>query len=185
MDSVEQLKRRVDQLKLVGESAFAALAERHGVRGDRLSRMAWPWFAQDPLGWMLGTSHDKMAEELYAAVCGAPGMPVVYVAHPVRWPNVADNLAGARRWLKYLQAETPETAYIAPWINTVETLGTGTMAHAVGLGYCEAIVSRCDSLLLVGGRISSGMAREAAAAVTAGVEVIDMTELGVEPPEMV
>jgi hypothetical protein len=44
-------------------------------------------------------------------------------------------------------------------------------------------VAHCDGIVLVGGRLSHGMAREAAAAAEAGVEITSLLHLGVEPPE--
>jgi hypothetical protein len=96
------------------------------------------------------------------------GCPVVYVAHPVRHPSMAANLARAKRWLAWLMGETPGVAYIAPWITACELVGEVAAeheAHELGLLRAEAIVAKCDALVLVGGRVSAGMARERDAAL--------------------
>jgi hypothetical protein len=61
-------------------------------------------------------------------------------------------------------------------------LGEEATDRALGLARDEAVVARCDLLVLVGGRVSEGMARERAAAKSASRAVLDLTSLGEEPP---
>jgi hypothetical protein len=46
----------------------------------------------------------------------------------------------------------------------------------------RALVERCDAVWLVGGRVSSGMQIEADHAIGRGIDVIDLTHMGDEPP---
>lgn len=103
-----------------------------------------------------------------------------YMAHP--YGGSPENLARARRWLAYLQAELTDCAVIAPWIEQCEQRpdddASPTLREA-GLQWDEAIVRElCDGVILVGGRVTPGMRREAEAARN----VWDRTALGEEPP---
>lgn len=72
------------------------------------------------------------------------------------------NLASAMKWLSWLRRSFPETTFIAPWIADIQG-GADDSAPAQrerGLVDCCAVVERCDGIVLVGPRISSGMARE-------------------------
>ena len=114
---------------------------------------------------------------------GTPDGPAIgYMAHPVGGA-VENNLARARRWLKYLNSVGENAIYIAPWIVECEIYDDNDPAQRESSlrRVCE-VIKRCDFIALVGGRGSAGMAREAAVAVLAGVEVIDLTGLGEEPP---
>jgi hypothetical protein len=73
-----------------------------------------------------------------------------------------ENMRRALRWLAWLRASFPETTFIAPWIATIESLeGNDTpVFREAGLVDDCAVVERCDGIVLVGGRISSGMRRE-------------------------
>lgn len=106
---------------------------------------------------------------------------LLYLAHPVRG-DVPGNLARARRWLRWLRTNAhPEAAIIAPWLLDIEVLGEddGDPAQRErALQRCELVAQRCDVVVLVGGRISEGMRREAAAAPA----IVDLTYLGEEPP---
>lgn len=107
---------------------------------------------------------------------------LVYVAHPVAG-DVTANIARALRWLKWLAAGDPEIAFIAPWIAAIMSGedDNDPESRARGLRHdCEA-VRRCDGLVLVGGRVSSGMAVESNAAKAAGIPVMDLTYMGDEP----
>ncbi|MBA2718917.1 MAG: hypothetical protein H0U52_06720 [Chloroflexi bacterium] len=110
-------------------------------------------------------------------------MRIAYMAHPVSG-DVAANLARALRWLHYLSATDPETAYVDPWIAALMAGADDDdpAQRARGLAHDVAMVKRCDAIVLVGGRVSSGMAIEHNAALTVGISVIDLTALGEEPP---
>ena len=119
---------------------------------------------------------------------------LIYLAHPVSAPTldgIRANLARAKRWLVYLRSAYPDDVVAAPWIPWVETEierggGETPEARAKGLMDCEAVAARFDKIVLVGGRLTSGMARErnVVLAETCGEGVIDLLHLGDEPPEV-
>lgn len=84
--------------------------------------------------------------------------PIIYVAHPVAG-NVEQNLGRAKHWLKWLQGMFPDAIFIAPWIVEVQIFGDGDEREASLSRICE-VVERCDALICVGPRITSGMDRE-------------------------
>lgn len=96
---------------------------------------------------------------------------------------VACNLARAKRWMAWLTAADDGCAFVAPWITAVEIL-RDDVAEDRARGMRDNMVSlrRCDALVLVGGRISPGMALERAEAEVYGLTVIDATDMGEEPP---
>lgn len=107
---------------------------------------------------------------------------VLYMAHPLSGeaaPSI--NIKRALRWLSWLRSSFPRTTFIAPWIASVMSVGgDGTVAEReAGLVDDCAVVERCDGVVLVGGRISSGMMRESASAKWTS----DLTWLGDEPPK--
>lgn len=128
---------------------------------------------------------------------------VLYVAHPLS-PTEAEmadagrsistlptitvainrNVERAMRWLAWLRRAFPETTFIAPWIATVMSLyGDDSPAlREAGLVDDCAVVERCDGIVLCGGRISSGMYREACAGRFPAHWICDLTGLGGEPP---
>lgn len=115
-------------------------------------------------------------------------MRVLYMCAPVSG-DIAGNLARAKRWLRWLNAAPAyqDAAVICPWMTDLEVLplrDDGQEERERGMQKCEATAARCDGVILVGGRISNGMAREAAASRAAGKRVIDMTGIGFteEPP---
>jgi hypothetical protein len=116
---------------------------------------------------------------------------LLYLAHPVSAPTVEGiraNLARAKRWLWWLRRTRPGDTVMAPWIVDVEialdNAGNETDGRAAGLRDCEVIAARCDGIVLVGGKLTSGMARERSVVLveTCGEGVIDLLELGEEPP---
>ena len=112
---------------------------------------------------------------------------VLYMAHPVAPYGdrlVGDNVARAMRWLRWLRRSFPETTFIAPWIAALmcgEDDANPAQREA-GLVDADAVIELVDGVVLVGGRISSGMEREAKRAKTSNGVVFDLTELGDEPP---
>lgn len=108
---------------------------------------------------------------------------VLYVAHPLGAPDAAGvraNLERAMRWLAWLRRTFPETTFVAPWIASV-LAGDDDADPAqreAGLVDADAVIPRLDGVVLVGGRESSGMTREATRARRAW----DLTGLGDEPP---
>jgi hypothetical protein len=105
---------------------------------------------------------------------------VMYLCHPVAG-DVSANVARARRWLRFLLGYLPGIVVIAPWIHDIEELPMRDEYPAdrdISLARCTITASICDGVILVGGRVTAGMALEAARAK----EVLDLTALGDEPP---
>lgn len=109
---------------------------------------------------------------------------LLYVCAPLSG-DIQGNLKRAERWLKYLRESDSTNTYIAPWIADIYSGADDSdpEARERGLVDCETVVRRCDAVVLVGGRISSGMQRERDAAVAAGRSVFDYTDMGAEPPQ--
>ena len=110
--------------------------------------------------------------------------PVIYMCHPLGADTdagISANLARALRWLAWLRKSFPATTFIAPWIATVYSLGGDDSPELREAGLVDdcAVVEICEGVVLVGGRISSGMEREKQ---HAGL-VSDLTHLGDEPPD--
>lgn len=109
-------------------------------------------------------------------------MGVAYLAHPV---SGEPGPARALRWLRWLAAQAPDTAVIAPWLAHI-CAGADDADPAQRARHLEhdmRVVRRCDAIVLCGGRISSGMHAEMTEASGVGVVVLDLTHLGDEPPE--
>lgn len=104
---------------------------------------------------------------------------VIYVAHPVSG-NVKANCDKVLKWLKFLTAEDPSRIYIAPWVGEVLAhLDMGPIPehfYERVLTDDEMVVRKLDGILLVGGKLSGGMARERAAARAAGKKVYDLLD---------
>ena len=95
---------------------------------------------------------------------------------------VDDNLASARRWLRWLVWNV-DWAICAPWMPYVQALNDATSEHRRrGLRDDCMMAARCDAIVLCGGRVSSGMALEIDACTDAGGAVVDLTGLGAKPP---
>ncbi len=106
-----------------------------------------------------------------------------YMAHPVAG-DVQANVARAIRWLAWLRKQEPEACIIAPWIPAL-LAGEDDADPAQrerGLRDCELVAGLVDAIVLVGGRISSGMQRELDVITGNGGAVADLTRLGAEPP---
>lgn len=111
--------------------------------------------------------------------------PVVYLAHPVSAPTKAGvnaNLTNARAWLKWLVDHTT-WAISCPWMAYVETLSEEKY-RARGLSDDLAMIGRHSGLILVGGRISTGMEVERQHALHHAVPVLDWSS-EVSPPSEV
>lgn len=130
-----------------------------------------------------------------------------YVAHPVAPPcveplgedgdglspdqflamSVMLNAGNAKRWLAWLYRACPSVALVCPWLPLVEMFcDDGGKERERGLRDCEAVAGSCDGIILVGGRVSGGMALERDACANGygpwpGL-VIDLTHLGPYPP---
>lgn len=107
-------------------------------------------------------------------------MKVVYIAHPLGAGDDRErNRANAAAWVAYLAAQH-DIAPVADWIILS---GHWSEDHRDrGLAIDIALIARCDELWLVGGRISPGMAVEAAHAREHGLPIVDLTHLGYAAP---
>jgi hypothetical protein len=95
---------------------------------------------------------------------------------------VQDNLDSATAWLRWL-VENTNWAISAPWIPYVQALNDATSSHRErGLRDDCAMAARCDGIILVGGRLSSGMEREWNAVKDRDGWVLDLLHLGPTPP---
>jgi len=110
-------------------------------------------------------------------------MRVLYMAAPVGTGTaVRGNICRAKRWLKWLYTAFPEDVVIAPWLTdatVIYLMADDDIGREKILRRCEAVAALCDAVLLVGGKVTEGMRREADACLV----VRDMTRLGDEPPE--
>lgn len=104
---------------------------------------------------------------------------VYYMAHPLGG-DVDVNMKRAGRWLSWLRRTFPKVTFIAPWIAAVMSgeSDDDPAQREAGLVDAVAVVAVCDGVVMVGGRISSGMERERQAASWE----LDLTDLGDEPP---
>lgn len=110
-------------------------------------------------------------------------MRVVYIAAPLTAPTrelVQQNRARAMRWCAWAVAQG--VAPVADWIILTGVLEETPENRELGLRIDCTLIERCDELWQVGGRISAGMAIEAAHAYAHGKRVVDFTHLGEEPP---
>lgn len=109
-------------------------------------------------------------------------LSTAYVAHPLSG-DLVGNVTRVRMWLRFLLEAEPDVAFGCPWLPYVEVLDDGVPAHrARGLRDCLAFVPKFDGIVLVGGKISSGMRLELDVAETAGLWVADLTNWGRFPP---
>lgn len=118
---------------------------------------------------------------------GAPKLnPIYRMEHPFApLRSTEDNLARAKRWLRWLARTFTDIDTVAEWIPWVEVLDdSNPIERARGLALGEEMAKRLDGLWLVGGRISNGMKMAITVAVEHKKTVFDLTTLGDEPPTM-
>lgn len=152
----------------------AERANRADQRCDAVIERAW---AGGP------EAMERLALVLEAYDRRRAGRPVVYLAHPVGAPTVAEvmeNLGSARRWLHAL-VDATDWSIVASWMPYVETFDEDSY-RARGLADDLAVVERCDAIVLVGGRISQGMRIEHDHAAAHGLAVVNLVALGDMPP---
>lgn len=88
---------------------------------------------------------------------------VAYVSHP--FGGLRENLEATEWWLRWMLRLAPEVAWIAPWLTDCKVLDDANDEHHdAGLTRDAAIVRRCDAVVLLGEKVSRGMAAEAAVA---------------------
>ena len=112
-------------------------------------------------------------------------MKVIYMAHPLGAGDDRErNRASAASWMAWLVSNFG-VAVIADWIVLSGQWPETAENRERGLAFDLALVERADAVWLVGGRVSPGMALEAARAVELGKPVVDLTPLGRTPPATV
>lgn len=105
---------------------------------------------------------------------------VVYIAAPCGGgPDRDANRERAAHWCAWA-ARTQGVSPVADWVILTSQLSEDH--RELGMRADLALIKRCDELWLVAGRVSPGMKVEADFALANGVKVVDMTELGEEPP---
>lgn len=109
---------------------------------------------------------------------------LAYLAHPLGpdGPARVENIARAKRWLAFLIAAYPDTAFVCSWVAYAEVLTESPENRARGMRDGREVQRWCDAIFLVGGRLSGGMAAELEFAHAEGQEVEDLLHLGSEPP---
>jgi hypothetical protein len=107
--------------------------------------------------------------------------PRAYLAAPFSG-DPHGNLQRARRWLRWLVDREPDVAFECSWMTYADVLDDTVPEHrARALVDCEANAHGCDWIVLVGGRVTSGMQREMEAVIAGGGCVADLTSLGADP----
>jgi hypothetical protein len=86
------------------------------------------------------------------------------------------NRANGARWCAWL-AKHCDVVPLAPWIY-LSMAWTEAEGRELGLELDKDTILRCDTIILVGPRVSSGMEIEVAFAKRIGVKVIDLTGYG-------
>lgn len=116
---------------------------------------------------------------------------VWYVAHPVSG-DVKGNVANVIQWIRWLTINEPSRVYIAPWVAEVQAFDQDIGGAEPDAAFYDRVladdcdvVRHCDGILLVGGKVSRGMALERDAARDAGKCVVDRSDLRTPPPSPV
>ncbi|HET9954145.1 MAG TPA: DUF4406 domain-containing protein [Polyangiaceae bacterium] len=109
-------------------------------------------------------------------------MIAAYMAHPLGAGAQRElNNANALRWFGWL-SQSFHVAVSANWLLLASVWPETAEYRARALEIDLELVSRCDEIWLVGGRVSEGMALERAHAARLGKRIVDLTPLGYEPP---
>lgn len=143
------------------------------LRSDQL------WYVAHPVH-----PTDEEVERVRSLALGG-----VYMSdRALRYEVILNNINNAKQWLAWLIREYPSVTFIAPWIATLDGGGDDDLdpeQRERGLRDCCRAIRRCDGVVLVGGRVSDGMRREA----ENNPNVVDLTHLGrtrpTEDPRMV
>lgn len=110
--------------------------------------------------------------------------PIFWMCHPLSG-GIAENLKNARAWMHFLLRAIPAIDIAADWILWCEILDDEDPADRVrGIEFDANMIRRLSGVVLVGGRISTGMAseRDAALAAFGPGSVVDLTFLGRDVP---
>lgn len=152
---------RVTIYRLAIEAA-GMLERAHGVGTAAVARALLDWC-------------DKARPGLRREADRAPGMVVVYVAHPLgRGEDREANRRAAAEWCGWI-SETFHVAISADWI--VLSGVWDESKREIGLATDMEMVSRADEVWQVGPRVSPGMEAEAELARSLGKPVLDFTGL--------
>lgn len=139
-------------------------------------------------GEVLATCSECAAQWTFAQ---GDAVDLRFVCHhddPVRQSQdrdeiVAFNLKRAMRWWQWLHVGLTEVTWIMPWYVNVLCNGEGN-PELIERGLrddCE-VARRCDGLMAVGPRLSSGMRREGAAVHDVGGDLFQIEGINREPP---
>lgn len=134
-----------------------------------------------PQVWYVACPLRPSEEEIRAQEEGDPIVGSMDREHAVRTAT-RSNCFRAMRWLRWLGHAFPTITFIAPWVAAVlageDDADEAQREH--GLRDDCRVVERCDGIVVCGGRVSSGMQREA----THARRHADITDLGAEPPRV-
>ena len=103
---------------------------------------------------------------------------IIYIAHPVSGDAKA-NALNCCDWVKWFVENDPTRVYIAPWVAEVLGVGDAIVNQAFYdriLDDDMTVVARLDGIVAVGGKWSTGMRLERAAAFALHKPVVDYTE---------
>jgi hypothetical protein len=116
------------------------------------------------------------------------GSWVLYLAGPLRGDGTREAIAANQvRMLaraRLVQDLLPSAVLVVPHANFayVDESGPGGLGVRTRvLDACETLLLRCDALILCGGTLTAGMAREKATAERAGLPVLQLPEAPVPP----
>lgn len=109
-------------------------------------------------------------------------MIIAWMLHPLRGYgeySSEDNLARAKRWMKWCLQNLQEVEVCADWILWCELLDDANPEErARGLRYDQEMTRRCDMVIVCGGHLSSGMQSDLDIAKTEGKMILDLTDFG-------
>lgn len=154
---------------------------------DRINHKAW---AEDALAFAREAEQSDNIRRRYEIVRSLEeiprGLTVLYVAHPLGAPTkegIQANIARAKRWLRWLCDHDTRHAFAIPWLPYAEALDDLIPEHRErGLRDGKEMIKRHDGIVLVGGRMSTGMVQDNAAMRERGRPCVDLLHLGEEPP---
>lgn len=109
---------------------------------------------------------------------------ILYLAAPVSadtQDGIDANLARAERWLRWF-VENTQHAICMPWSPYVRALDEKKHRER-GMRDDLLMLERCDAIVLVGGRVSSGMNDERGHAHKRGLAIASLIAFGAEPPD--